>query len=310
MASYKQWKKGFPSGKRLLYLCGSDKALVADVLHAEMGYRPISALDYAELDGATTGVQDIMLVLDQFAKNGYRVVVIRNADQIKQWGPIIDWTKDKDMKDTTLICVGNESKPDRKQDRYRAFLDNPQGNYVECNALSEEQLQELVLSSGRYTPEAANALIYRTGGETSRILNEMRKLAYLPSPILVETVETYVILHEGEQLVEALFSNHKEVAMQIVAAMDTKSFPKIIGALEYALTNLVLLSLVNDKQMELRDLAERAGVPLFLLPTYIKWKKGLSISVLHRRLKLLSAADAYNRKGNSIGVLERFCSAW
>jgi DNA polymerase III delta subunit len=310
MASYAQWKRGFPSGHRMLYVCGEDKALVYDVLKSELSYRPVSALDYSELDGKTTDVQDIMLVLDQFAKNGYRVVVIKNADQIKMWGPIIDWTKDKQMKDTTLICIGNESRPDTKQDRYRAFLDNPQGRYVECRPLDEEHLQAMIVGTGKYTPEAANTLIYRTGGSTASILNEMRKLSYLPSPINVEMVETYVALHEAEQLADALFTNNKPMAMKIISTLDPKKFGYVIGTLEYALTNLVLLSFVHSRQMELRDLEERSGVPLFLLPTYLKWGKGLSTNMLYRRLKLLANADAYNRKGHTTGVLERFCAMW
>jgi hypothetical protein len=305
-----QWRKSYPSGCRLLYLCGEDKYLVAEVLIKELAYRPINPLDYIELDGKTTPVQDIMLHLDQYAKTGYRVVLIRNADQVDRWGPIIDWTKSKEMKETVLICVGNEDKPNTKEERFRPFIKNPQGRYVDCKALNEEQATALVMDSGQYTPEAANTLVWLANGESHRLFNAMKKLAYLDGPVTSEIVKTYVLRSSTEEFVSVLFSGDKRRAMYLVKTLDDKTLAFTMGAIEYALTNMVILSFVRDKSLPIRDIAERTNIPHFLVAQYLQWMKSATISILYRRIKLLANADAYNRKGLSIGVIERLIAMW
>lgn len=309
MGSYLQWRKGYPSGKRFLYICGEDKALVADVLKEELSYRPINPLDYVELDGKSP-IADIMDALNQYAKNGYRVVVIRNADLIKKWGPLIMWATDSQMKQTTLICVGNDVKPDTTDQRFSAFKSKNGGLLVECRPLNDKQLQELIMQSGTYTVQAAELLVEKTAGGTARIFNEMQKLSYLDGPVDRDTVETYVMVSESDRFVEALFSNDKKLAMRIASHLEETDFNFIFGSLEYDLTNLILLLPVRDKHMEIRDIAERTGIPLFLVGKYLTWGRGLTGSTLYRRIKLLANADAYYRKGLTTGIIERVCVLW
>lgn len=307
MATYPQWRKKFPEGKRLMYLCGEDKSLVAQVLKDELSYRPINDLDYVELDGKDP-VADIMGALNQYAKDGFRVVVLRNADTLKKWGPLLEWLSGPQMRETTLICVGNDVRPDTKEQRFRPFVEK--GRFVECKPLTEEQLQEHIMLAGNYTREAAQLLIERTGGSTALVLNEMRKLAYLPGPVDMDTVRAYVTVSESERFVDALFDNDKTLAMKIAASMEAEDFGFIVGSLEYALSNLVLLVFVRDKQLDLRDLAERTGIPIFLVGKYLRWGKGVTSSVLYKRIKLLANADAYQRRGLTAGVFERLVSLW
>ena len=307
-ATFLQWAKNYPLKKRLLYICGEDHALVEEVLQKELVYRPLNDLDYVTLDGKRAHLADITAALDQFSKDGFRVVVLMNADAVKEWDKIIEWASSKEMKETTFICVGNDTKPETRQSRFRPFIEK--GRFIECKSLSEEQLVDYVLSRGRCTKEASIALVKRTAGSSARILNELRKFEYLPIPITAETVNTYVEISESEQLVNALFENNKPLAMQIVGYLDEDTFRFIVGSLEYALTNMLILSTVQDKNASLRDIAERTSIPIFLLGKYFSWSKGVSTAMLYKRIKLLANADAANHRGISIGVFERMISLW
>jgi DNA polymerase III delta subunit len=291
-----------------MYICGEDKTLVADVLKAELAYRPINQLDFVELDGKDP-IADIMAALDQYAKDGYRVVVLHNADELKKWGPVITWLTTAQMKTTNLICVGNDVRPDTKEQRFRPFVEK--GRFVECKPLSEEQLLEHIVLTGKYTQPAAQLLIERTAGSTARVFNEMNKLSYLPGAIDVEAVQEYVEQSESERFVEALFNGDKRLAMKIASSAEgDEDFGRIFGALEYTLSQLVLLVFVRDKQLELRDIAERTDIPIFLVGKYLSWAKGSASGTLYRRIKLLANADAYHRRGTTVGVLERLVSLW
>jgi DNA polymerase III delta subunit len=288
-------------------VCGEDKALVADVLTTELAYRPIRDLDFVEFDGKDP-IGDIMGALNQYAKDGFRVVVIYNADELKAWGPIIEWMTGPQMKETTLICVGNDIRPNTKDQRFRPFIEK--GRFVECKPLSEEQLCTHIVRTGRFTKEAAQLLIDRVGGSTSRVFNEMRKLEYLPGAIDVATVKAYVTATESERFVEALFESDKPLAMKIAASVDADEFNYLVGSLEYTLTHMVQLVFVRDKHLEMREMAERTGIPIFLLGKYFRWGKGLTSGILYKRIKLLANADAYYKRGLTIGVLERLVALW
>jgi DNA polymerase III delta subunit len=251
---------------------------------------------------------DITAALEEFAKTGSRVVVVTNAEHIKDWDKIIEWATDKELKRTALICVGNDIKPNTKLAHFRLFFDR--GKFIECKPLSEENLVKYVLSRGRFTKEASSALVKRSNGDSARILNELHKFEYLPAPITAEMVVTYVEASESEQLVEALFENKKPLAMQIANFLDEESFRFVLGSLEYNLSNLVLFSFVRDKNATASDIAERSGIPVFLIGKYFLWSKGLSNTVLYKRIKLLTNADAQYRKGLTVGVLERLVSLW
>ena len=308
MATFLQWAKNYPLRKRLLYICGEDRALVSEVLQKELAYRPLNDLDYVTLDGKRAHLADITAALNQFSKAGFRVVVLMNADAVKDWDKIIEWASLTEMKETTFICVGNDIKPVTKHDRFQPFI--KKGRFIECKPLSEEQWIDYVLSRGRFTKEASNTLIKRTAGSSARILNELRKFEYLPAPITAETVTTYVEVSKSEQLVEALFENNKPLAMQIAGSLDEDTFRFIISSLEYALANMIILSLVRDKGAQLRDIAERTSIPIFLLGKYFAWSKGVSTTLLYKRMKLLANADAASRRGTYIGVFERMISLW
>jgi DNA polymerase III delta subunit len=290
-----------------LYICGEDRALVSEVLQKELTHRPLNDLDYVTLDGKGP-LADITAALEEFSTTGYRVVVVQNAEHIKDWSKIIEWAADKEMKATTLICVGNDIKPNTKLPHFRVFFGK--GKFVECRPLSEENLVKYVLSKGRFTKEAAVALVKRTNASSARILNELRKFEYFPAPITAEKVVTYVEINESEQLVGALFENNKALAMQRAGLLDEASFRFVLGALEYALSNLVVLSFVKDKTATMADIADRSGIPVFLLGKYFLWSKGTSNTVLYKRIKLLANADAQYRKGNTVGVLERLVALW
>jgi DNA polymerase III delta subunit len=306
-ATFLQWLNSYPSKKRLLYVCGEDKALVFEVLQKELASRPLNDLDYVTLDGKGP-LADITAALEEFSTTGYRVVVVQNAEHIKDWDKIIEWASDKEMKRTTLICVGSDVKPNTKLPQFRMFFDK--GKFIECRPLSEENLIKYVLSRGRFTKEASVALVKRTNGSSARILNELHKFEYLPAPVTAEQVATYVEVSASEQLVEALFENKKSIAMQIATDLDEASFRFVLGALEYNLSNLVLFAFVKDKNATATDIADRSGIPVFLIGKYFLWSKGLTNTVLYKRIKLLANADAQYRKGLTAGVLERMVVLW
>lgn len=138
----------------------------------------------------------------------------------------------------------------------------------------------------------------------------MQKLEYLSGAIDVATVKEYVTVVESDRFVEALFVGDKRLAMKIAASVEAKEFDFIVGSLEYALTNMVQLVFVRDKHLELRETAERTGIPIFLLGKYFRWGKGLTSGIIYKRIKLLANADAYYKRGITIGVLERLVALW
>jgi DNA polymerase III delta subunit len=306
-AYFWQWAERYPEGCRLTMVVGEDRTLVAEVLKKELEYRPISVLDYVVHNG-TDPIGDILASLDQFSKGGMRVVVIHDSDKIRDWTRITDWTTSRLMRDTHLICVGNDIKPDTKLPHFRPFVER--GRYIECRPLAEDKLLAYVMRDKLFTQDAAEMLLQRTGGSTAKILNEMKKLIYLPPPVTPDMVIEYVEVSESERFIDALFANDKMAAMKIANTLDAEQLPFIIGSLEYALSNLILLILVRDKQLTAVDISERTGIPMFLIGKYFLWGKGLTTNVAYKRLKLVANIDALTKRGHSTAVMERLICLW
>ena len=166
------------------------------------------------------------------------------------------------------------------------------------------------MQTGKYTAQAAELLVDRANCSTAQVLNEMKKLSYLDGPVDVDMVTMYVTVSESDRFVDALFNNNKPLAVQIASHTDESGFSYIFGSLEYILTNLILMLPVQGKHIEVRDIAERTGIPLFLVGKYRDWGRGVTGSALYRRVKLLANADSYYRRGVTVGVLERMCVLW
>lgn len=308
MATFPQWLERYPEHKRLMYICGEDKALVDYVYTAELQSREINELDFVALSGRDK-IAAIMAELDQFAKsaNG-RIVVIRESDRVKKWEPVITWCNNVYMRNTTLLCVGDEVKPDTNQEYLRPFIQK--GRYVECKPLDEAQLKQFVMARGDITSDGARVLIELLAGDVFRILNELRKLEFLGvGTVTAELVEKVVEPRAQDVLVDALFTGQRERALQCARQFDVTDYPLLIGTLEYHLGNMIMIA-GQGRYLKPQELASRTGIPIFLIPRYGRWARLTNLQVLYRRVKVLANLDKLYRMGNTIGIVERMILLW
>jgi DNA polymerase III delta subunit len=308
MAYFLQWLNKFPERKRLVYICGKERLLVNEVLKAEMASRNVSDLGLIKLDGAKDSIVNIDTELKQYGNNN-RLILLKNADQIKDFSFVIKWTNLTHMRKTSLICVGNEVFPQTKEDRYRPFIEKrDSGKFIECKELSLEQTLELIAMKGSFTHDARNALYVACGGNLSKILNEIEKLNYLGKTITKELVDEFVNVSINDNFVNKLFE--RTYTLDMVSLIQEKDIPLIIAGIEYYLLNMLLIIKYRSNDRGFKDIASISGVPLFLVNKLFFLCKGVSEATILRRIKLLANLDVSYRKGNIVGALERFLILW
>lgn len=301
IANYNQWLQRYPENKRLMYICGKEKILVNEVYKRELESRTFNDWDFVIMNG-TDKVADIDAALNQF---GDRLIVIKDADKINDWDFVIEWTKSRYMRNTSLICVGNEVKPQTKESKYRPFIEK--GRFVECRSLNQDQILEMISHRGNFSSGAINALYEVCSGEVSKILNEINKFNYLDGEITKNLVLSHVV-NEDSNFIHALFE--KGNTLQVAKSINDKNLPLIIGTIEYNLTSMLLIIRHRNKQLNFRELAEITNIPVFLVGKFFHWSKGITQETIFKRLKLLANLDVSYRKGNIVGAIERFLIMW
>lgn len=306
MAYFLQWLKKYPERKRLIYICGKERVLVNEVLKAELASHNVSDLGLIKLDGAKNSLADIDAELNQY---GDRLIVIKNADAIKDWKLILKWMDSRYMRNTSLICVGDEILPQTNEARYRPFIEKrDSGKFIECKELSLEQTLELIDMKGSFTHDARNALYVACGGNLAKILNEIEKLNYLGKKITKELVDAFINVSINDNFVNKLFE--RTYTLDMVSLIQEKDIPLIIAGIEYYLLNMLLIIKYRSNDRGFKDMAKISGVPLFLVNKLFFLCKGVSEETILRRIKLLANLDVSYRKGNIIGALERFLILW
>jgi DNA polymerase III delta subunit len=287
-----------------MYICG-EKILVNEVYKKELESRKCEALNFVVMDGSDK-VPDLHATLNQFStKSEDRLVVIKNADKISNWDFVIEWTKSRYMRYTSLICVGNETKPQTKEDKYRPFIEK--GRFVDCKALKQEQILEMISHTGKFSSGAATALYESCSGDLGKIINEINKFNYLDGEITKNIVLSHVV-SEHTDIIYALFE--KGERLQVAKSINEKNIALLIGTIEYNLNGMLSIIRHRNKQLNFRDLAEITNIPIFLVGKFFYWSKAVTQETVFKRLKLLANLDVSYRKGNLVGAVERFLMMW
>lgn len=246
----------------------------------------------------------------------HRLLVIRDAEKAdpEVWDKLLSWWRSTDAYERRLVLVlatSNErwNNRDKLDPRYLAFVKNPHtsdgrkvGQFIDCHLPVDKHARfvELKIGSSRTTvnlTQISELVAARCGGDVTRLKSECDKLlAYVgeTATVRLEDVEAVVRPSPGELFVDALIKNQKPLATQ--RAPYVGALRAALGLLDYNVQALYLIHLVKNQQrssrrMTTNAIAERTGLPYFVVQRLERTAVSYDLTTTRRRMLALAKAS-------------------
>lgn len=333
MTTFSQWYSSFtksPKVRPLTWVCGSEKVLVEDIVHTIVQTLSPSPLNYITQAAGDYSERLIWDVADQHPIDPLtpRVVVIRNAEKLKDTSRLLEWVKFRAMNPTAYLVLvsGDDALPRTPKTSTEpakfvpwlaeltdAFKNRSKVHAIECKSFTMRTAStavQWVESKVKLRPGIAGHLLNRANGDLRVVRDTLLKLAVFPDEITKSVIDQVLEQTPRETFVDALMAVHKQTALDALKNMPESEYARVIGLLD---ARLDLAGLVHDMKNSMKknfEIVRAAGDKGFLVPDLLKVSKYYDA---RRRFVLrshLAFADEALHSGARVGVLETLVALW
>ena len=307
MATFLQFLNRWPEPSvRMHYISGEVLPLKVEAVNLIKEMVDPKVTDNIRLDAKKDSYADIISALYLQTLDGHnRLIVVWNADAIKNWSDILSLLYQTREWNLFAVFVSNESNP-RKEGGpqvYKEFAEH--GRLIECRELTDKSMTEFIRSRLDVDDDAAYELMSRCAFDTARVINAINILQLFDE---VDTaLITEIIQPQGEfELAEAIW---EDPLWALRSNVSNRDWPKILGLLTLMLTRLALAFEVGER-VTARDFAESTGIPAFAAIDIMKLKEKVGRRQLPFFADIVAQTDYMKRGGASRGLLEWLVCSW
>jgi len=304
IATYFQWRKSGCRNERLFWATGEEKGLVDKVIDVELQSRIRDSVDFVSLDASEDKLVDVLYTLKQQPHGTNRIVLIRNGNKLK-WDKVTP-VLSKVYTRIQVIVVSYEAKPVTTEARFRLFIDK--GRLVICSKVKEPV--KFLMEEENIERRAAERLSARTGGSYCEMNFALQKLRSFDRLITAQMVERYVEEAGQQRFVDSLFSGDGEGAYKSISEVDVEDYGKIFGLIEHKLRQLLVYVPIMWQKLSRQQIASRVGLPVFLVPVFVRHASNVNMIKVKNRVKLLCKVVSLYRKGVVDGILTYMVVRW
>lgn len=327
MSTFSQWRVGFEKTKTVRqfnYICGSESVLVEDIvraLRAELNPEPWNLSQFVVGEDSERLIWNDM---NQFPMGkGNRLVLIRGAERIKNWNPLMQFMAKRSSNPRThVILVSNEERIPRiphPEDKDKTVLPphldkwGTKGHQVECRPFTQETAKHAVAwvqSKAKIREGIAGHLLDRADGDLRLVRDTCEKLAVFPGDATLTTVNGLLEQVPRDSFSDALMALDKKTALAALAEVPVSDYSRTIGFLD---SRLDLAGMVHDMLAQMKNVGEitrAAGNKNFLVRDVIPVAKHYEAKRRQRIRRVLALADEALRDGATDGVLETVVAYW
>lgn len=331
MSSFSQWRTSLeknPTPRQITWLCGDERVLVDDVVqHIRRTLAP-EPWNYRPLVVGEVSERVIWAEADQHPMgDSPRLLVIRNAEQLRDWSRFYDWIKYRTYNPRTfLILVSNEERiprvdltQDQKRNREKPVVlphiaaIGTKGHVIECRPYTSATAKHAVRwvqDKVRMREGVAAHLLNRADGNLRLVRDMCLKLAVFPNEISISTINGMLIERPRDSFSDALLAMDKKTALLALRDLQTSEYSLTVGYLD---SRLDLAGTIHDMQMEHRpqsEIVKAVGSQGFLVKDIILIAKHYDAKRRQAIRRMLALADEALRRGNTDGVMEAIVEFW
>lgn len=315
--NFNQWKN-YAAKKdvaRVTYVCGEQATLIELVIDDIISLLEVPATDFISVD-ADNSVWELasQYPLDP---DSNRLVIVRNAEKLTDWSGLEDWlismrTNPKNH----LLFVSYESDAPAtirkgKKVTYAEHIEliRAKGKFIRCSTPNDDDLVSWAQSYG-LSKNAAEALVSRTSGDVTEMLNVLKKVHVWdgsPSPKAIALLCDELAL---DSFADYLIIRDKSSALLALQSMSEDDKLKALTWLDYRVSTMYEISACVRKRMYDGDIAAQTGIKIFLVKRLRPAVKDYDDRKLKLCRQLIAMADSALRDGVKVGVMEALITLW
>lgn len=332
MSTFSQWWRTFAKKQEVrpvTWLCGSERALVDDVLQAIRHRLVPAAWNYVPLRAGEDSERDIWSEIFALpvGEGASRLVVVRGAQHLKQPERIVQFAKrSKDAHPGCFVVLISDEHtvprlpPTEDQRKRRAKGDvvpwlvlGTRGHVIECRPFTpdtaEVAVQWVQNKTGART-NVAGYLLNRADGNMHLVRDTCAKLAVFDQEITISAVNDLLSQRPRDSLVNALVAMDKRTALAALDEMPPDEYSRTLGLLD---AQLDLAGLVHDMTAQhatLFEIQRAAGTRGFLVKDLVDVARHYSADRRAAIRRTLAVADESLRAGARVGIMESVIALW
>lgn len=302
-----------------MWICGSEHILVLEVVKTLVRYMNPPDWDIEYVDASDE--KRVWSAASQYPlDHNPRVVVVQNAEKLKNTDNIIDLIKLRNKNPNAYIWfVSNEERvrkvgEDRDQhlpDFLEAF--KGKGQVVECRpftSATSKHAVEWVRSKVEMRIGVAQHLLTRSGWNLRLVRDILWKLSLFDKEPTIATINALMSERPADTFTDSLLALKKKEAYLSLAKTPVEEYSRLLGYLD---AKLDLAGMVHDMLLAHKSpaaITRAAGTQNFLIPDILPVAKHYDYKRRIHIRKLLAQADEALRGGVNTAVMESVVAAW
>lgn len=290
-------------------MCGPEQVLADEVIAAQLAAAPrLHILRTRTGDVPERDIWDCCALAF-----GESAVLVRGAEKLTDPARIIPLVK-LAREIATLVLVSGEDDFSRGQDglapHMAAIRDSRYAQMVRCVAPKDDDLLDWAATQwpglGR---NDAWRLVSRAGGDLARIRDAGAK-AQASGLLEAKYIDALCDPSPGEEMTELLLAGDKKAALAAARGVSGSATGAALALLSSRLGTLSAIREGQRRQLDVRAMTGRLGVPRFLLARYRDVAAAYPPDRVRRCREILAVADAAWRTGAQGGVAETVIANW
>jgi hypothetical protein len=319
--SYAQWRLSADKGSvsKVMWLCGDQRILVEEVIQVTKDILKVSEFDYFPLSAESNSETDIWDAAYQYSldPDGNRLILVRQADHIKDWASLSKWILDaKNLPTTYIIFVSDlhdyPMTSDLKNPGVQPHISliRKKGKAIKCSMPSQADIITWIKRNSTFSDYSANFLFDRCGSDLSAVANVCKKSLLFKSDPGHKVISDLAGEYASQSFVDCLIFQDKKAALLELPNVPESDYAKAVGMLYSRLDVLYALHKAGPNFNTTRELSEATDIKMFLVSKYLQISKVYDKTKVTNCRNILTVSDDALQRNITSGVLELLVSLW
>lgn len=338
MGSFQQWLKK-PDPKRATWLCGPEVVLREHVMdHIRTELKP-SDLDYEIFIAGVDKDRDIWAAANQYPMepNANRLIVVRDAEKIKNWAPLEAWLETtRTLPTVYMVFVSNEEdlpyvwaegkKTSQLKPHGALFRDKSAAGLVRCIAPSSEipkdpktkrpmkevsDLTAYVQSLFPLDNDTADYVVKRLAGNLGQMRNLCLKLSVFgQAHVSKAAIDMLCAPEPADDFVMSVINLDKQSAFLALEKVGSSEYLGTLSLLSYWLDVTAQVASLLVQRKTVADMAQLPGLGRFQVQQVIGVAKNYDKRRVSECRTLLALCDGATRQGVTDSPMEVLVAMW
>lgn len=315
--------------KQITWLCGTEPVLIEDIVDTLRAHFEDEPWNFSTFVAGDDPDREIWADLDQHPIDGRtpRLVIVRNAEKLKDLSRIVSWVSTKNANPLThVVFVANDQElvrsdptPEQKRERKRPDLlphlaaIQGKGALIECKPFTQATAKHAVTwvqSKVEIRRGVAGKLLERANGDLRLTRDAYRKLSVFPDEISEQTINLLLSARPRMSFVDAVLEIDKRAALLALEHLPVSEYSATLGLLDQRLEVVGQVRDMLVSHQSVGQITAALGNMGFLARDLIPLAKSYDKARRAALRALLAKTDEALRAGVTRGPLEILVHFW